>query len=204
LGVGGIAVALAAQKTIEDILGAMTLLGARPVEIGDFVKFGDKVGTIEDISLRLTKVRTLDRTLVNVPNSIFAALELENLTERDKIRFHPKIHLCYETTSDQLRCILVEIRKILSSHPKVLEDPVRVRFVKFGTYSLECDILAYVDTKVYGEYLETTEELNFSIMYAIEKAGAQLAIPAQNIYTQSRESVDKETAETAPNSGDGL
>ena len=193
LGVGGIAVALAAQKSIEDILGAMTLLGARPVEIGDFVKFGDKIGTIEDISLRLTKVRTLDRTLVNVPNSVFASLQLENYTSRDKIRFHPKIHLCYETTTDQLRRILVEIRKILSSHPKVLEKPLRVRFVKFGTYSLECDIHAYIDTKVYGEYLETAEELNFSIMNAIEEAGAQLAIPAQNIYTQSKKSVDKET-----------
>ncbi len=195
LGVGGIAVALAAQKSIEDILGAMTLLGARPVEIGDFVKFGDKVGTIEDISLRLTKVRTLDRTVVNVPNSIFATLQLENYTSRDKIRFHPKIHLCYETTSDQLHCILVEIRKILSSHPKILEEPLRVRFVKFGTYSLECDIFAYADTKVYSEYLEISEELNFSIMNAIEKAGAQLAIPAQNIYTQSRESIDKESVE---------
>ena len=195
LGVGGIAVALAAQKSIEDILGAMTLLGARPVEIGDFVKFGDKVGTIEDISLRLTKVRTLDRTLVNVPNSIFATLQLENYTSRDKIRFHPQIHLCYETTPDQLRCILEGIRKVLSSHPKIMEEPLRVRFVKFGTYSLECDIFAYVDTKVYAEYLEISEELNFSIMNVIEEAGAQLAIPAQNIYTHPRESVDKKTME---------
>lgn len=190
LGVGGIAVALAAQKSIEDILGAMTLLGARPVEIGDFVKFGDKVGTIEDITLRLTKVRTLDRTLVNIPNSIFASLQLENLTKRDKIRFHPTIHLRYETTPDQIRCILEDIRKILYSHPKVLESPVRVRLVDFGTYSLECKIFAYIDTKVYREYLEVAEELNFSIMIAIKEAGSQLAIPAQNIYTQVAESID--------------
>ena len=186
LGVGGIAVALAAQKSIEDILGAMTLLGARPVEIGDFVKFGDKIGTIEDISLRLTKIRTLDRTVVNVPNSIFATLQLENYTKRDNIRFHPTIHLCYETTSDQLQCVLEGIRKILSSHPKILKDPLRVRFVKFGTYSLECDILAYADTKIYSEFLEIAEELNFSIMNTIEAAGVQLAIPAQNIYTQPK------------------
>jgi len=100
----------------------MTLLGARPVEIGDFVKFGDKIGTIEDISLRLTKIRTLDRTVVNVPNSIFATLQLENYTKRDNIRFHPTIHLCYETTSDQLQCVLEDIRKILSSRPKILKD----------------------------------------------------------------------------------
>jgi len=185
LGVGGIAVALAAQKSIEDILGAMTLLGAKPVEIGDFVKFGDNVGTIEDITLRLTKVRTLDRTLVSIPNSIFASLQLENLTKRDKIRFHPTIHLRYETTPDQIRCILEDIRKILYSHPKVLESPVRVRLVNFGTYSLECKIVAYIDTKVYSKYLEVAEELNFSIMIAIKDAGLQLAIPAQNIYTQT-------------------
>ena len=192
LGVGGIAIALAAQKSIEDLLGAMTLLSSRPVEIGDFVKFGDKKGTIEDISLRLTKVRTPDRTLVNIPNSIFASLQLENYTSRDKIRFHPTIHLCYETTSDQLRCLLTEIREIISSHPKILKEPLWVRFVKFGTYSLECDIVAYADTKIYSEFLGIAEELNFSIMNAIEAAGAHLAIPAQNIYMQSRDSVDKE------------
>ena len=185
LGVGGIAVALAAQKTIEDILGAMTLLAARPVEVGDFVKFGDSIGTIEDISLRLTKVRTLDRTLVNIPNSKFVSLELENISKRDKIRFHPKIHLCYETTPDKLHCILKEISKLLSLHPKVLEDS-RVRFTEFGTYSLECDILAYIDTTEYSEYLKIAEELNFSIMNIVKKAGAQLAIPSQNIYTQAK------------------
>jgi len=190
LGVGGIAVALAAQKSIEDILGAMTLLGARPVEIGDFVKFGDKVGTIEDISLRLTKVRTLDRTLINVPNSIFASLQLENLSERDKIRFKPKINLRYETTSDQLHYILEGICKVLSSHSKVLDEPMRVRFVEFGTYSLKCDSLIYIDTTVYSEFLEIIEELNFSIMNIIEKSGTQLAIPARNIYTQEGKRID--------------
>ena len=176
LGVGGIAVALAAQKTIEDILGAMTLLGARPIEVGDFVKFEDKLGTIEDISLRLTKIRTLDRTLINIPNSKFASLDLENLSKRDKIRFHPKIHLSYDTTSDQLRCILDEIKKTLSSNKKVLKEPLRVRFKEFGTYSLECDIFAYIDTKDYSEYLKIAEELHFSIMDIIEKAGTRLAI----------------------------
>ena len=184
LGIGGIAVALASQKTIEDILGAMTLLGARPVEIGDFIKFGDTLGVVEDITLRLTRVRTLDRTLVNIPNSKFVSLELENITKRDKIRFHPKIHLCYETTPDQLRDILEKVRNLLSLHKAVLKDGMRVRFTKFGTYSLEYDIVAYIDTKDYADYLEIAEELNFKIMDIVKKAGAQLAIPSQNIYTQ--------------------
>lgn len=184
LGIGGIAVALASQKTIEDILGAMTLLGARPVEIGDFIKFGDTLGTVEDITLRLTRVRTLDRTLVSIPNSKFVSLELENITKRDKIRFHPKIHLCYETTPEQLQDILEKIRYLLSLHEKVLKDGMRVRFTNFGTYSLECNIVAYIDTKDYAEYLEIAEELNFKIMDIVKKAGAQLAIPSQNIYTQ--------------------
>jgi MscS family membrane protein len=182
LGVGGIALALAAQKTIEDVIGAMTLLSARPVEIGDFIKVGDNVGTVEQISLRLTKIRTMERTLVNIPNSKFASLELENLSKRDKRQFNPSINLPYETTSEQLHTILEGIRKVLDDHPKVLPEPLRVRFAKLGTYALHCETLSYIDTTDHAEYLAIAEELNFSIINVIEQAGSRLAIPAQTIY----------------------
>ena len=182
LGVGGIALALAAQKTIEDVIGAMTLLSSRPVEIGDFIKVGDNVGTVEEISLRLTKIRTMERTLVNIPNSKFASLELENLAKRDKRRFNPNINLPYETTSEQLHTILEGIRKVFNEHPQILPEPLRVRFSKLGTYALHCETLAYIDTTDHAEYLAIAEELNFSIINVIEQAGSRLAIPAQVNY----------------------
>nr|NIO07869.1 mechanosensitive ion channel [Deltaproteobacteria bacterium] len=143
LGVGGIAVALAAQKSIENLIGAITIYTSQPVRVGDFCRFGTTLGTIEEIGLRSTRVRTLENTLVSVPNAEFANLHLDNYSKRQKIWYHPRIGLRYETTPDQLRYILVEIRKLLYSHPKVLSDPSRVRFVGFGAYSLDIDIFAY-------------------------------------------------------------
>jgi MscS family membrane protein len=187
LGVGGIAIALAAQKSIEDVIGAMTLLSSRPVEIGDFIKVGDNVGIVEEISLRLTKIRTMERTLINIPNSKFASFELENLTKRDKRRFNPNINLPYETTSEQLRTILAELRKLFNEHPKILPEPLRVRFSKLDTYALHCETLVYIATTDHAEYLTIAEELNFSIIDIIEQVGTRLAIPAQVNYNPVNE-----------------
>jgi MscS family membrane protein len=125
LGVGGIAVALAAQKTLENLFGGITLLADRPVSVGDFCRFGDRVGTIESIGLRSTRVRTLDRTLVTVPNSAFSAMQLENYSARDRIWYHPILGLRYETTREQVRAILDAVREMLLAHPRVVPDPAR-------------------------------------------------------------------------------
>ena len=164
LGVGGLAVALAAQKTLENLFGGATLLADRPVQVGDFCRFGDRVGIVEEIGLRSTRVRTLDRTIVTVPNAEFSTLQLENFAKRDRIWYHPRLGLRYETTPDQLRYLLVEIRRMLYAHPKVDPDPARIRFVGFGDSSLDLDIYAYVRTHDYNEYLEIAEDLNLRIM----------------------------------------
>ncbi len=113
---GGIAVALAAQKTLENVFGYLMIISDHPVAEGDFCRFGDQVGTVEEFGLRSTRVRTLDRTVVTVPNAEFSAMKLENFAKRDRIRFHTVLGLRYETTPDQLRHVLVEIRRLLLSH----------------------------------------------------------------------------------------
>ena len=197
LGIGGVAVALAAQKSIEDIFGAVTLYTGRPVAVGDFCRFGDRIGTVEDVGLRWTRVRTLDHTLVSMPSGEFAKLPLENFSARGKIWFHPKIRLRYETTPEQLRYVLVEIRSLLYSHPRVLADPARIRFVGFGDYSLDLDVFAYVQTTDYGEYLEVAEDLNLRIMSIVSEAGSGLALPARTTYVESGSGLDAERARAA-------
>jgi MscS family membrane protein len=197
LGIGGLAVALAAQKSIENFIGAITLYGSRPVSVGDFCRFGDKIGTVEEIGLRSTRVRTLDRTLVSVPNAEFANLHLDNFTMRDRIWYHPRIRLRYETTPDQIRYILVEIRKMLYAHPKVHPDPARIRFEQFGTYSLELNVFAYVDVTDYGEFLEVAEDLNLRIMDIVANAGSRLAVPAQTTYLERADKLDGQLAQAA-------
>ncbi len=197
LGVGGIAVALAAQKTIENLFGGATLIADRPVRVGDFCRFGDKLGTIEEIGMRSTRVRTLDRTVVTVPNAEFASLQLESFAARDRIWYHPTIGLLYDTTPDQLRYVLVEIRRMLYAHPKVDPDPARVRFVGFGASSLDLEIFAYVRTPDYNEYLEVAEDLNLRIMDIVAEAGTAFAFPSTTAYLAKDAGVDEERAREA-------
>jgi MscS family membrane protein len=185
LGVGSLAIALAAQKTLEDMLGAITLYTSQPVRIGDFGRFGDTLGTVEDIAMRSTRVRTLDNTLVSIPNAEFSKLKIENFTKREKIWFHPRISLKYGTTQGQIRTIITDVEKLLRAHPKVLPDIARVRFEELGQYSLNLNVFTYIDTTDFSEYLEIAEELNFQIMDAVEKAGASFALPSQTMYLET-------------------
>jgi MscS family membrane protein len=197
LGIGGLAVALAAQKSIENLIGAITLFSSAPVHVGDFCRFGERVGTVEEIGLRATKIRTLARTAVYVPNAAFADMQLENFTERERIWYNPTIRLRYDTTPDQVRYVLVEIRKMLYSHPMVNPDPARVRFVGYGNSSLDLEVFAYVETTVWGDYLEVAEDLNLRILDIIVEAGTALAYPAQMVSLERGKRPDEDAAKAA-------
>jgi MscS family membrane protein len=191
LGVGGLALALSAQPTVENFIGGMTLFADRPVRLGESVKFGDKFGEVEEIGVRSTRIRTLARTLVTIPNAEFSKLHLENFTKRDKMRFHPRIRLSLDITPDQLRYILIEIRKMLYAHPKVLQDPARIRFVEFGTYSLDLEVLAYIDATDPNEYLAIAEDLYLRILEVLAQAGSGLAVPSHREYSEKEPIIDE-------------
>jgi len=197
LGVGGIAVAIGAQKSFEDVFAAVTLYSSRPVSAGDFCRVGDTLGVVEEIGLRWTRIRTLADTVVSMPNSEFAKQRLENFAERRKIWYHPRICLRYETTPDQLRYVLVEVRKLLYSHPKVLGDPARIRFVEFGGSSFDLDVFAYVDTRDYGEFLEVSEDLNLRVIKIVRDAGSDFALPSQTTYIEQGAGVNDERSRAA-------
>lgn len=190
LGVGGIAIALAAQKSIEHLFGGATLYADQPVRVGDFCRFGDKMGTVEEIGLRSTRVRTLERTLLTIPNAEFSNLQLENFSKRDKFLFRPRLSLRYETTPDQMRFVLIEIRKLLYQHPKVDREPCRVRFTTFGAFSLDIEIFAYILVADMNEYLAVTEDLNLRTMDIVHRAGAGFAFPSQTLYVEKGEPPD--------------
>jgi MscS family membrane protein len=182
LGVGGIAVALAAQKTIENLFGGITLFADRPVRVGDFFRYGDQVGTVEEIGLRSTRVRTLDRTVVTIPNAKFSDMALENLAKRDRMRLWTMIGVRYETTPDQLRFLLARLREVLLAHPRVTEDPARVRFVGYGAYSLDMEVFAYIDTPDWNEFLQIREDIYLLFMDAVKESGTGFAFPSSTMY----------------------
>jgi MscS family membrane protein len=197
LGVGGLAVALAAQKSLENLIGAITLYASAPVRVGDFCRFGDKIGTVEEIGLRATRIRTLARTIVYVPNGAFADMQIENFAARERIWYHPRIRLRSDTTPDQVRYILVEVRRMLYSHPRVDPDPARIRFEDIGSDALLLEVFAYVTTRDYGEYLEIAEDLNLRIVDIVVEAGTSLAVPSQTVFVERPRGRDDEAAEAA-------
>ena len=177
LGVGGIAIALAAQKTIENLFGGISVIGDRPVLVGDFCRFGTHVGTVMHIGLRSTRIRTLDRTILSVPNSQFAATELENFSARDKIWFHVTLNLRRDTTSDEVLRVMTAVRAILRQHSNVETGDIPVRFIGIGNFSLDVEVFAYVTTSDFDLFLEVQQELLLEMLQAVERVGAELAVP---------------------------
>jgi MscS family membrane protein len=191
LGIGGLAVALAAQKTVENLFGGVTVILDQPVRVGDFCRFGDRIGTVEEVGLRSTRIRTLDRTVVSIPNAEFSSMQLENFSRRERIWLHATLGLRYETTPDQLRSVLDRVHKLLRAHPRVDPEPARIRFVGFGAYSLDCEIFAYILTADYGEFLAIREEILLQIMDVVAASGTSFAFPSQTLYVGQDPGLDE-------------
>ncbi len=179
LGVGGIAVALAAQKTLENVIAGASLIFDQAVNVGDSLRMGQVEGTVDHIGLRSTRIRTLDRTIVSVPNSQIANVSIETLSVRDKFWFHPVVGLRPETTPGQLRAVVDGIRRLLEAQASVERKSVRVRFLRLGASSFEIDVFAYLAARDWNHFLEIQEQLLFGLTEAVEAAGTQIAFRSQ-------------------------
>jgi MscS family membrane protein len=182
LGVGGIAVALAAQKTLENVIGGISIIFDQALRVGDTLNIGSATGVVESVGLRSTRIRTLDRTVISVPNGQLANVQLENLSVRDKFWFHPNIGLRYETTEQMLHSILDGASELLTQHQFVESGSVRVRFLRFGSSSFDIEVFAYVLARDWPHFLEIQEELLLRIMAIVDATGAHLALPSQIMY----------------------
>lgn len=191
-GIGGIAFALAAQPTLQNLLSGFTIYADRPLSVGDFCRFGDQMGTVEEIGLRSTRLRTLDRTVISVPNSQFHDMQLENYTRRDRFLFTTNLALRYETTPDQLRYLLAELRKLLIAHPMVVSDPLRVRFAALGAHSLDVEIFSYILASDIDAFSAIREDLLLRVMATVDLAGTQFAFPSVVNYAATDQGLEAE------------
>jgi MscS family membrane protein len=178
LGVGSIAVALAAQKTLENVIGAITLYTARPIRPGDWCRFGNIKGSVEEIGLRSVTLRTSDRTLVTVPNSMFSSADIENYSVRDRIRFFKLLEL-QMPTPDQLRAILGEFRGLFAAHPMVRQDTISIRLSDIEAATAVIRMDAGIMTRSYQEYLAVAEDLNLRVIEIVHQNGAIFSGPGQ-------------------------
>ncbi len=197
LGVGGIAVAFAAQKTIENFFGGVFLVWDKPIRLGDFVKAGEHQGHVEHIGLRSTQIRTMSRTVVSIPNGQLSAVSIENFTLRDRFLFRHTLNLRYETTADQLRFVLAGIRELLYRHPRVDSQTARIRFIAFGPSSLDLEIFAYVLETDMAAFLAVQEDLLLRIMELVESSGSGFAFPSQTLYMARDGGLDAEKGRSA-------
>lgn len=196
LGIGGIALALGAQKTVENFVGSVTLIADQPVRVGDFCKVGDIVGTVEQIGMRSTQIRTNDRTVVTIPNGEFSSLKIENFFHRDRFWFHPVFRIRFEATPDQLRYLLVEMRAVLYAHPKVDPSSARVRFIEIGTDAFKLEVFSYILAADFDRFLEIQEDIYLRMMDVVAASGTGFALSSQTVYlAREKQPSEEKTAE---------
>jgi MscS family membrane protein len=197
LGIGGIAVALAAQKTIENLFGGLSILTDRVMRVGDVCRVGDTVGKVEDIGLRSTRIRTFDRGLISVPNGSLASANVENLSARDKLRIFSIISLTQATTRAQLEAVLLQVRAMLHEHSSLESATSWIRLARLSVNGFDLEMQAYVMTRDYDEFIVVREEVLLRVMNIIERCGTALASSAATVYVNQQLSTAEAKAAAA-------
>ncbi len=180
LGIGGLAFALASKETVENLLGSFTIFLDKPFAVGDNVKVGGYEGTVESIGFRSTRIRTVEKTLLSVPNKKMVDAELDNQTERELHRAKFSISLTNSTSPDQMKAITHDIIQLLRHHEKVEKNTV-VRFLEITPSSLDILIVYFVRTSEWGEFAEVKEEINYRIMEIVKDHGCEFARPMTTV-----------------------
>jgi MscS family membrane protein len=197
LGIGGIAIAFAAQKTLENLFGGISVLADEVIRVGDYCKLGDRAGTVEDISLRSTRIRTVERTELSIPNGALATMNVENFSRRDKILFNPSIRVRSETSPDQLRYLLAEIRRMLYEHAMVETQSARIRLASCEPGALVLEVFSYILTRDYAESTGICEDLLLRIIEIVSRSGTTLAFSSQTLYLGRDPGLDREKTAAA-------
>jgi MscS family membrane protein len=184
LGIGGVAVALAAKDTLANFFGSISLLADRPFAVGDFIRFDAYEGTVERIGLRSTRVRTPDGALVAVPNEKIASVAVSNVSRRETRRQVINLSLDYSLSADQVRQALGIVRAIVAAHPQT--EDAWIYFNDFGESGLNVQMTYWCKQVTPREFLAALEEINLEIKAQLDAAGIGLAIPARAAFSKKQ------------------
>jgi MscS family membrane protein len=195
VGIGTLAIGFGAQQTIANLFGGVSVLGDEVIRVGDVCKFGDRTGTVEDIGLRSTRVRTEERTLLAIPNGTVATINVENLSRRDKMLFKTVLGLHVDTTQQHVRLVLSEISNVLTAHKKVESSSIRVRLTELTASAINVEVVCYILTRDFNEFAAVREELLLAIMTYVEDSGTNLAAPPQTVYLSPNPASTKDNPE---------
>lgn len=199
LGIGGAAIALASQDTLSGIFGSLVIFLDRPFMVGDFIKVGGIIGSVEDVEFRSTRIRTVNRTLVSIPNNKIVNDTIENFTKRPQIRITTNLGAMYNSSPDQMRSLLKRLREVIYEHPMTEKEPIHVFFSDFADSSLSIYLHFYVASPDWETFLRVREELYLSFMDAFQENGVGFAFPSRSIYIEQsgQKKADKPSPEAA-------
>jgi MscS family membrane protein len=192
LGIGGLAVALGAQKTLENLIGGVSLLMDKAVQIGDFCKIGDQIGAVEDIGLRSLKLRTLEQNLLIVPNGLLAQMQFENMKCRPKLLIHQNFSLRIETQVEQLRFVLDAVQRMMNEDSAIESGTSRLRVTNFAGAAFELELFAYGKTGNWAELTAIRQDVILKIAEIVKAAGTGFAAPTRLTYQSADAGVDAE------------
>ena len=187
LGVGGLALALAAQDTVANLFGSFVVFTDKPFQIGDWVQFEGVEGTVEEVGFRTTKVRRFDKSIITVPNSTFSTSPITNHSERPIRRIKMTVGISYEAKAGQIEAILQDLRQLVAEHPDIDQGFNFVHFTEFGGSSLNLQIYCFTKSTVWTDFLEAREDLMLKIMRIVENHGLEFAFPTQTVYLRDEE-----------------
>ncbi len=195
LGLGGLAISLAAKDAVANLFGGVIIIMDKPFTCGDWILTPSVEGTVEEMSLRSTRVRTFANALVTVPNAALANEAITNWTRMQKRRVSFHLGVTYTTPRQKLQNCVNRIKDLLENHPEVHPDLIMVRFDQFAGSSLDIFIYFFTHTKVWTEFLAVKEEINFKIMEILEDEGVSVAFPSRSIYFENKLEADTGFAE---------
>jgi MscS family membrane protein len=186
LGIGGLAVALAGQKTVENLFGAFSISVDQPFSVGDFITVDGTQGEVQAIGLRSTRIRTQDRTVVTIPNGKLAEMKVETFALRDRIRLGMVLGLVRSSSSAQVRAVIEAVAGVLRAHPKTYQDDLAVRLKAISNDALEIEVNAYFLTTDYNEYAAIRQDMLLAFLSAVEQAGTALSLPTRTVVLEDR------------------
>lgn len=184
LGLGGLAFALAAQETLANFFGGLTIMMDKPFSVGDWIETSVVEGTVEDIGFRTTKVRTFAHALVSVPNSIIAKAAITNWSKMGKRRITFRLGIKYQTTIGQIQALLERVRKMLTDNPEIHPDTVFVYFDAFGASAYELFFYFFTKTTNWQKHLKVKEEINLELMHVLDELKIEVAFPSTSVYME--------------------
>lgn len=203
VGIGGVAIAFGAQKTVENLLGGIFLLTDKALAVGDKCRIGDRVGTVEDITLRSIRLRTPEQTLLSIPAGALSQSNIENFATRSKIPVNTTLELRYGTTTEQIKSILDLTRRLLAENPRLEASTARVQLVSYGPTSIQLELFAYVRTNDEVEFRAVREDLLLHMGEVIDNSGSGFAMQAQLLYVRPPRETDPERTSVSEIYGPG-